>query len=694
MSSVYLVLGAKGGVGTTTVAVDLALASHRMGRITTLVDADLSGMRSMAAILDCAREFNAQRSKAVYAVATIKGMTVLELIDKYDNAFALRGPDLEEVASRVLGYDGMSFIDVPKPFEEIVRPFTKEASRAIVVVEPSLLGVTAARVYVADLARFGVSLSQISLIMNPRYLRSQITARELEKMIGASVLAELPKNDDRNYPKTMDAIVKRLLELPVGDPFGTIHNSIFKQTLTSVSSAPVDGPVKTEGSKKADEAFLDPEERRRNEQRKRIKKEISDEVFSRIDAVAASRAHTDGEKISELRDQISNVITQILEKRDDITLSERAEIQQEVIDEQLGLGPLEDLMRDEKISEIMVNGPEMIYVEKGGRLTLSDATFRDEKHLRRVIERIVTPLGRRIDESSPMVDARLPDGSRVNAIIEPVAIDGSSITIRRFSKKRLGMNDLVKYNSVPQEAVGLLRAMVEAKLNIVVSGGTGSGKTTFLNILSNFIPEEDRIVTIEDAAELSLSQEHVVRLETRPANAEGKGSVSIRDLVRNSLRMRPDRIVIGECRGGEALDMLQAMNTGHDGSLTTLHANTPRDALARLETLVLMAGFDLPIKAIRQQIASAVDAIVQIERLRDGTRKCSSITEVVGMEGEIVTLQELIKWQSDGLDEEGKVRGWFEYSGVQPHNVTRFEENGVEVDLRELSKLKSLKAAW
>jgi pilus assembly protein CpaF len=293
-----------------------------------------------------------------------------------------------------------------------------------------------------------------------------------------------------------------------------------------------------------------------------------------------------------------------------------------------------------------------------------------------------------------MVDARLADGSRVNAIIDPLALDGSTLTIRRFGKKRLGMDDLVRFGSVVPEATSLLKAMVEARLNIIVSGGTGSGKTTFLNILSNYIPSGERIVTVEDAAELLLSQEHVVRLESRPANIEGRGAVTIRDLVKNCLRMRPDRIVVGECRSGEALDMLQAMNTGHDGSLTTLHANTPRDALARLETLVLMAGFDLPVRAIREQVASAVDAVVQIERMRDGSRKVTSITEVVGMEGDIVTMQELIKYQARGVDADGKVIGEFQYTGVQPHYTHRFEEAGVAFDVRELAKLQSAGTLW
>jgi pilus assembly protein CpaF len=342
----------------------------------------------------------------------------------------------------------------------------------------------------------------------------------------------------------------------------------------------------------------------------------------------------------------------------------------------------------------MVNGPNMIYVERSGRISLSDKRFNDERHLRTIIERIIAPLGRRIDESSPMVDARLPDGSRVNAIIEPLSLNGSTLTIRRFGKRRLGMEDLVRFGSVSPEVVPLLRAMVQGRLNIIVSGGTGSGKTTFLNILSNYIPNNERILTIEDAAELSLGQEHVVRLESRPPNLEGKGAIHIRDLVRNSLRMRPDRIVVGECRGGEALDMLQAMNTGHDGSLTTLHANTPRDAIARLETLVLMAGFDLPVRAIREQIAGAVDCIVQIARLKDGSRKVTSIAEVVGMEGEVVTMQELVRYAQRGLDKDGKVMGEFQYTGVQPHYMNRFDEAGVEFDVRELAKMQSAGTLW
>ncbi len=694
MSATFLILGAKGGVGATTVAVDLARAAAHGGAACTIVDADLSGRRTMATLMGAMNELDSQRSHAIYAIARIANVTMIELLDRYDNIFALRASELEPVAQKLGRADGINFVDAPRPFDEQVRPFAQIATHVVVVVEPNTLGASSAQRLIGDLHRFGVPSKQISVIVNLRSGRSEISAREIEKTIGATVIGELPKNGDRAFLRAIDALVRKLVDMPQEAPLEALPNSIFgrKTVAADVPTGPPGqiAPV----AKKEDRPQDDPEYRRKMERRSKLKLEISSEVGQRVDIVAASRAHTDGQKYSELREQINTVITQLLADRNELTMQDRAELQQEIIDEQLGLGPLEDLMRDEKVSEIMVNGPKVIYVEKAGRLTLSERTFKDERHLRTVIERIVAPLGRRIDESSPMVDARLADGSRVNAIIEPLALDGSSITIRRFSKKRLTIWDLVKFGSIPESAVGLLKAMVEAKLNIVVSGGTGSGKTTALNILSNFIPEGDRILTIEDAAELSLSQDHVVRLESRAPNIEGKGAVTIRDLVKNSLRMRPDRIVIGECRSGEALDMLQAMNTGHDGSLTTLHANTPRDALSRLETLVLMAGYDLPIRAIREQIASAVDAVVQIERLRDGSRKFTSITEIVGMEGDIVTMQELIRYQQEGIDDEGKVLGHFEFTGVQPHHAHKFEETGVEFDINELSALMPARAAW
>ena len=350
-----------------------------------------------------------------------------------------------------------------------------------------------------------------------------------------------------------------------------------------------------------------------------------------------------------------------------------------ILDDILGYGPIQSFLNDSTISEVMVNGPSQVYIERNGLLEKTDAKFENDEHIRQIINRIVLPLGRAIDEDRPSVDARLPDGSRVNAIIPPVAIDGPSITIRKFEKGKLGIDKLIEYGSITQGMADLLRACVISKLNIIVSGGTGAGKTTLLNVLSGFIPESERIVTIEDSAELKLQQDHVVRLETKPANADGRFEMAIRDLVRNSLRMRPDRIVVGEVRGGEAIDMLQAMNTGHEGSLTTLHANSPRDAISRLETMSLMAGMDLPLKVIRHQIASAIDLIVQQTRFRDGTRKVTSITEVVGMEGETVTMTDIFKFQQSGVGPDGEILGELRSTNIRPMFYPRLETSGIKL---------------
>src|SRR5579862_1488837 len=358
---------------------------------------------------------------------------------------------------------------------------------------------------------------------------------------------------------------------------------------------------------------------------------------------------------------------------------ERERLIDEVLDETFGFGPLEMLLKDPTVSEIMVNGPYKIYVERRGKVEKTDVKFRDNEHLLQIIDRIVSKVGRRVDETSPMVDARLPDGSRVNAIIPPLALDGPSMSIRRFGANPLKLEDLLNYKAFSPEMAMLLEACIKARLNIVISGGTGSGKTTLLNTLSSFIPHEERMITIEDAAELQLQQDHVVRLETRPPNIEGKGMINTRDLVRNSLRMRPERIIVGECRGSEALDMLQAMNTGHAGSMTTLHANSPRDAQARLETMIMMAGLELPIKAMRQQISSAVDLIIQANRLQGGPRKVTSITEVMGMEQDMIIMQDIFRFKQLGIDQNGRAYGQFEATGVRPSFVNRLESSGIKL---------------
>lgn len=383
-----------------------------------------------------------------------------------------------------------------------------------------------------------------------------------------------------------------------------------------------------------------------------------------------------GDRSELMKQRLNDVYAQV-----QVNLPEdiRNQIFHDILDELTGFGPIQPLLDDPDVSEIMVNGPKKVFIEKKGKLTKSPITFDDDDHVLRIIDRIILPLGRRIDADSPTVDARLPDGSRVNAVIRPVSIDGPSITIRKFKKDKLSIEELVQFGSLTTNMGEFIRACVLAHLNIVISGGTGSGKTTLLNVLSSFIQEEERIITIEDAAELQLQQEHVLRMETKSANVDGRGEVTIRELVRNSLRMRPDRIIVGECRGGEALDMLQAMNTGHDGSLTTLHANTPRDSLSRLETLVLMSGMDLPLKVVRQQISSAVDLIIQQSRLKDGSRKVTAITEVVGMEGDTVVLTDIFKFDVTGIGENGKILGELRATGIRPIFSPRLEAAGFKL---------------
>jgi pilus assembly protein CpaF len=404
---------------------------------------------------------------------------------------------------------------------------------------------------------------------------------------------------------------------------------------------------------------------------KDLKERIQDKLVAELDPTM------DVSRTDEVRRTIQDMFEQILAQENIIlSRSERERLFEGIVAEILGFGPLEVLLADETVSEIMVNGPDKVFVERKGKLQKTNIIFESNEHVLKVIDRIVSPLGRRIDESSPYVDARLPDGSRVNAIIPPLALNGPTLTIRKFEKDPLTIDDLIRFGSMSPETAEFLKACVKARLNIVVSGGTGSGKTTLLNVLSSFIPNDERIITVENAAELQLRQEHVVTLESRPPNIEGKGEVTIRDLVINTLRMRPDRIVVGECRGGETLDMLQAMNTGHDGSLTTAHANSPRDMLSRLETMCLMAGMDLPVRAIREQVAAAVDVIVQQARMRDGSRKIISVTEVQGMEGDVIVMSDIFIFEQQGI-ENGKIVGRLKPTGIRPKFYERIETAGI-----------------
>lgn len=403
-----------------------------------------------------------------------------------------------------------------------------------------------------------------------------------------------------------------------------------------------------------------------------LKKEIHMELVDKLDL---SKASTLDQAV--VRSEVRAIIEQLIDlKNPMLNRAERKKLADEILDEVFGFGPLELLLKDDKIADIMINGPKCIFVEKGGKIQKSDVVFRDNEHLLQIIDRIVARVGRRVDETSPMVDARLPNGSRFNAIIPPLALDGPAVTIRVFGSKPLNKDDLLRFKAFTPEMLALLEGAIKARLNIVISGGTGSGKTTLLNTLSSFIPSGDRVLTIEDAAELQLQQEHVVRLETRPANIEGKGAVTATDLVKNALRMRPDRIIIGECRGAETLDMIQAMNTGHEGSMTTLHSNSPRDALSRLETMISMAGLELPIRALRHQFASAIDAIIQVNRLQGGPRKVTSITEIVNMEGDTIIMQEIFAYKQVGVDPNGRAFGEFIATGIRPTFMDRLEQKG------------------
>jgi len=408
-----------------------------------------------------------------------------------------------------------------------------------------------------------------------------------------------------------------------------------------------------------------------------LRQKIHHHLIDELGPILYDKRLSEDDLRRRVQEQLQSALAQ---ERSPLSAADKAQLIQDVSDDILGYGPIDRLLKDEDITEVMVNGPNSVYVERSGKVEKTTASFVDDTHLRRIIDKIVGQVGRRIDEAQPLCDARLPDGSRVNAVIHPLAIGGPFLTIRKFSKDPYQIDDLIRFGTLNAASARFLQAMVVGKLNILVSGGTGTGKTTTLNVLSSFIPADERIVTVEDAKELQLHQDHVLALEARPPNIEGKGQITIRDLVKNTLRMRPDRIVVGECRAGEALDMLQAMNTGHDGSITTIHANTPRDTLSRLETLVLMAGFDLPVRAIREQIASAIDCIVQLTRLRDGTRRITHVTEIQGMEGDVITLQDVFLFDFGmGVDEHGRYRGHLKATGVRPKFAEKLADQGIRL---------------
>jgi pilus assembly protein CpaF len=702
MPDIFFVIGAKGGAGATTIATQLANLFSKSGQ-TLLVDGDLSGRRAGAVVFNAIAKVDARRAEDDLAYAEVApNLSLFEMAASIHDGFTIKPDRVEQLLQRVSPTTKTIVVDAPQPFAAAVRPFAVRAAQFVLIIEPSMLGVTGARVMQIELLKFGVPESRLSPVVAVRDTRGRVPASEIERALKLKVAAEIPPVDDKKFERTLSAFADKLttgpqltdllvLQPSTSTPLGERRMRAFERM---PAGSPTNGSTNGASPRPIQQRASDVVSEKQRSARDELKSKIHQEISRRID-LAAVGANADPLRMEQLRSEVESTVNEVVARNPSIGSAEEvARLRQEIIHECLGLGPLEDLMADPDVTEIMVNGPNKIYIERAGKIEISGKRFNDSHQLRLVIERIISPIGRHIDEATPMVDARLMDGSRVNATIEPLSIDYPTITIRRFAKDRLKVEDLIGKGSMTPEMADMLRACVEARLNVVISGGTGSGKTTLLNVLSGFIPYNERIITIEDAAELQLHQDHVVRMEARPPNMEGRGAIPIRELVRNSLRMRPDRIVVGECRSGEALDMLQAMNTGHDGSLTTIHANTPRDCLARIETMVLMAGFEIPVRAIREQVAGAVDVIVQTSRMRDGSRKVTAISEIVGMESDIISTQEIIRFDQHGIDKEGRLSGAFVYTGVQPSFAKRFEEYGVTFEVERLSQMQIAVAAW
>ncbi len=710
-SYVIAVLGGKGGVGKSLLATNLAIAFARQSKVKTLLlDADPSGSGDLdiingvtsknylEGVLEKVGEEKISKSQFATAVSpTAHDIDLATFFNPIRIDHPIRphsiGPMLD-VASQTYTY---IIADLGVGPESLVVPFLEEATLILTVVEPDVLVLNQSRKCLGRLQRLLFPSEMIYVLLNKHNPKGPIQPAVIQKHLNKKVSLIIP-----NEPGAAALSLAKAQPLVVHQPNTQIAKgcvqlarSVVEQKilhrLKQITAKKPKAPMPKAGEQgeapvaKGEKISFDEKSTKvRNDLKLHVHKSLLETLD--LKDVASSKDMTPQQKMA-LREKAKRAILTILEREDHPfkTREEMQAIVKEVLDEALALGPLEDLLADDRVTEIMVNHAHQIYLEKDGKIQLSKTLFSSNHQLLQVIERIVAAVGRRIDEKTPYVDARLKDGSRVHAIIPPCVMQGPMLTIRKFPKERLAASDLVSFGSMTPEMAAFLEALVKAHCNIVISGGTGSGKTTLLNVISSFIPSSERIITVEDSAELNLPQDHVGRLETRPPNVEGEGEVSIRDLVKNCLRMRPDRIVVGECRGGEALDMLQAMNTGHDGSLTTVHSNSPRDCIARLQTLCLFAGMELPAKAIKEQIASAVHYVVQQARLSDGSRKVTYITEVSGIQGDVVTTQDIFEFRKLGLDEDRKVKGYFTATGYVPQITQQLDELGIEYD-RELFK--------
>ena len=714
-------VGGKGGVGKSVVAANFAMALAMDAKIpVALVDADPNGSGDQSLVLGVKKvngfgekiiEGAVKDSNALRALMTPvpagKSGTGVNFIQLFSNPerLATENPESVEMAIKMIKRSfGITIVDCGSTVDESVCSILDQATLILVVTNPEILVLNQTKKVIEKLQGQLYPAEITKVVINRFTNGSPYNPPFIEKTLNRQVVSVIPddaQNASMALAKGIPFVVgapqgeatkallgmgRLLIERKILDQLAKITRKSRPKPVAAAAAAGGEGG----GAASAEPAATGPRgmNNETKDPRSAFKLRVHAQLVEKMDLRKEdlNRNLTVAKK-AELRNKATVVVSEIV-NREDHPWKSREEIKQltkEVLDEALGLGPLEEFLSDPSVTEIMVNRADLIYLEKAGKAMKSKVTFSSNAQLMQVIERIVTPIGRRIDEKTPYVDARLADGSRVHAIIPPLSIDGPMVTIRKFPAKRLGPQDLINYKSVTPEMADFLRACIEARLNVLISGGTGSGKTTLLNILSSFIPANERILTVEDAAELQLQQEHVGRLETRPANIEGTGAVTIRDLVKQTLRMRPDRIIIGEVRAGEALDMLQAMNTGHDGSMATVHSNSPREAIARLETLVMMAGMDLPVKAIREQMAGAVNLIVQQSRLQDGSRKVTHITEVVGMQGEIVTLQDIFVFRQDGLDKDRKVIGKHVATGFIPKFMEKIKALGINVP-RDLFK--------
>lgn len=715
-SRIVSLINAKGGTGASVLATNLAIGLSLASKTPTLLlDLDLNAGGSQASLLSLERTAEKKHLGRLMR-GEINVSTLEEQLLQHEKGeiHLLAAPPVQEITVvrpeqiyELLLVGNALYrnivIDVAQPrLNEVMGVCLDCSSLILPVLIPDIVSLQATSSLLQEIRKNDFPMSKFDLLLNQADLSRDLTPEDIsgyfQDLIKRKIHLTVPlasadviKSINRGVPILHkcknEALVNPLIEMvrfilktqPID--VSTVHISYRNQepppSVTGPSQAPTQAqPVpESKALMPISHAISGWTPEKYRQERQRLHDRLLQEV--KLNEMDLENPQKREEVKHTLRQKLSEIM--LADKVEILSRKERITMIEEILDEALGLGPLEPLLKDETVSEIMVNGPEQIFIERHGKLELSFRQFLSERQLRVVIDRIVSPLGKRIDESSPMVDARLPDGSRVNIIIPPLALDGATITIRKFPAERLTAQDLVNIGSLTSDMDAFLHGAVQARLNILICGGTGSGKTTLLNVMSSYIPPGARVVTIEDAAELQLNQQHVIRLESRPPNMEGKGQVTIRELVKNALRMRPDRIVVGEVRGGEALDMLQAMNTGHEGSLTTCHANAPREALSRLETMVLMAGVDLPMRAIREQISSAVDLIVHQSRLRDGTRKITHIAEVTGMEGEIITLQDLFKFDQSGVDDNGNVLGRFVRSEIRPHVLERFVSYGVPI---------------